>query len=29
MDTPNVPTISECERFFQEYSQAVVLHFEK
>jgi predicted metal-binding protein len=26
---PNVPTIEECERFFREYSSAVILHFEK
>jgi predicted metal-binding protein len=26
---PNVPTVSECEIFFQEYNKAVVLHFEK
>jgi predicted metal-binding protein len=26
---PNVPAVSECERFFQEYSQALILHFEK
>jgi predicted metal-binding protein len=26
---PNAPTIAECERFFQEYNQVVVIHFEK
>ena len=26
---PNVPSIIECERFFREYSQAVIFHFEK
>lgn len=26
---PNVPSVSECRRFFDEYSTAVVLHFEK
>ena len=26
---PNVPTISECERFFREYKKAIVFHFEK
>ena len=26
---PNVPSISECERFFREYNEAVVFHFEK
>lgn len=26
---PNVPTLAECERFFREYSQAVIFHFEK
>lgn len=26
---PNVPTISECERFFKEYKKAIVFHFEK
>jgi predicted metal-binding protein len=26
---PNVPTISECEDFFKEYSKAVIFHFEK
>lgn len=26
---PNIPTVSECERFFQEYSEAVIFHFEK
>ena len=26
---PNVPSVSECERFFQEYNEAVVLHFGK
>ncbi|UCG14826.1 MAG: DUF2284 domain-containing protein [Deltaproteobacteria bacterium] len=26
---PNVPSVSECERFFREYSTAVVFHFEK
>jgi len=25
---PNVPTVAECERFFQEYKQALILHFE-
>ncbi len=26
---PNVPSLSECERFFREYKEAVVFHFEK
>lgn len=26
---PNVPSVNECEKFFKEYSQAVVFHFEK
>ena len=26
---PNVPAVSECERFFREYSAAVIFHFEK
>jgi predicted metal-binding protein len=26
---PNVPSIDECERFFQEYKEAAVFHFEK
>lgn len=26
---PNVPSVSECQRFFSEYSAAVVFHFEK
>lgn len=26
---PNVPTLAECERFFREYRQAVIFHFEK
>jgi predicted metal-binding protein len=26
---PNVPTIPECERFFREYSSAVIIHFDK
>jgi predicted metal-binding protein len=26
---PNVPAIEECERFFREYSLAVIIHFEK
>lgn len=26
---PNVPSVSECERFFQEYSHAAIFHFEK
>lgn len=26
---PNVPSLSECERFFHEYKEAVVFHFEK
>ncbi len=26
---PNVPSVAECERFFREYQQAVVLHFQK
>jgi predicted metal-binding protein len=26
---PNVPSVSECEKFFKEYSQAVIFHFEK
>ena len=26
---PNVPSVSECERFFREYTDAVIFHFEK
>jgi predicted metal-binding protein len=26
---PNVPTVEECARFFQEYRRAVVFHFKK
>ena len=26
---PNTPTISECERFFREYGDAVVFHYQK
>ena len=26
---PNVPSVSECERFFREYRRAVIFHFEK
>ncbi|MBS3819783.1 DUF2284 domain-containing protein [bacterium] len=26
---PNVPSVSECERFFREYDEAVVFHFTK
>jgi predicted metal-binding protein len=26
---PNVPPVSDCERFFREYTQAVIFHFEK
>jgi len=26
---PNVPSVSECERFFREYTDAAVFHFEK
>ena len=26
---PNVPTVAECERFFDEYSEAVIFRFEK
>jgi len=26
---PNVPPMTECERFFREYKEAVVFHFEK
>jgi predicted metal-binding protein len=26
---PNVPSVSECERFFREYNDAAVFHFEK
>lgn len=26
---PYLPTVSECERFFREYSSAVVFHFQK
>lgn len=25
---PNTPTVAECERFFSEYTHAVILHFE-
>lgn len=26
---PNVPSVSECEKFFKEYREAVIFHFEK
>lgn len=26
---PNVPSVSECEKFFKEYKEAVIFHFEK
>ncbi len=26
---PNVPSVSECEKFFREYREAAVFHFEK
>jgi predicted metal-binding protein len=26
---PNVPSVSECERFFREYNEAVIFHFTK
>ncbi len=26
---PNLPSVLECERFFREYSDAVIFHFEK
>ncbi len=26
---PNVPSVSECERFFRDYKDAVIFHFEK
>jgi predicted metal-binding protein len=26
---PNVPSVSECEKFFSEYSDAVIFHFQK
>ncbi len=26
---PNVPSIEECERFFKEYTSAIVIHYEK
>jgi predicted metal-binding protein len=26
---PNVPSVSECDRFFREYSDAVIFHFSK
>lgn len=26
---PNTPTVSECEKFFREYKEAVIFHFEK
>jgi len=26
---PNVPSVAECRRFFDEYSSGVILHFEK
>lgn len=26
---PNVPAVSECERFFREYNKAVIFHFAK
>jgi predicted metal-binding protein len=26
---PNVPSVAECERFFREYQQAVVFHFQR
>ena len=27
--TPNVPSFTECEKFFKEYRKAVIFHFEK
>jgi len=26
---PNMPSVSECEKFFREYKEAVIFHFEK
>ena len=26
---PNLPSVSQCEKFFREYSEAVIFHFEK
>lgn len=26
---PNVPTVAECERFFRDYKEAAIFHFEK
>lgn len=26
---PNVPSVEECERFFRDYKEAVIFHFEK
>jgi predicted metal-binding protein len=26
---PNVPSVSECEKFFREYTEAAIFHFEK
>jgi len=26
---PNVPSVSECQKFFREYTDAVIFHFEK
>jgi len=26
---PNVPTVTECERFFRDYKEAAIFHFEK
>lgn len=26
---PNVPSVDECERFFRDYKEAVIFHFEK
>ena len=26
---PNVPTVAECERFFRDYTEAAIFHFEK
>ena len=26
---PNVPSVTECERFFRDYAEAVIFHFEK
>ncbi|MGA3297814.1 MAG: DUF2284 domain-containing protein [Candidatus Bathyarchaeia archaeon] len=26
---PNIPSVAECERFFRDYTEAAIFHFEK